>query len=633
MVLKILYVVIYIYIMLLVLKKQKFGGLRSFKNSLKMNKFLFVGDNFFFKNYFFFKLLHPRLKTIKRYKFYQKHFTQKFISKTFHHPKYFKKKRKNFKNIYKLIKYSINTNPYYLVKLFLNYFRIDGSYRSLVNKRINFRDIKPYQFLPFFVRHKNPYIHKLLMIHKRHRYKRNRRFRKIHQYSYHSKKFKSFDLKTNILLDIKHIEWVSKINIYRYLKKSKVEFKKYSNVTLNSLKFGTKKIIKIDHNYRYIKLFFSKNIISNITLELLKYTNNNFNGAKLSIVPNRIKSKNCFIFNNGLFLMFAFNFQAHTQGSFKFKYRWKKKLYSFLRPNEYRKSVFLKKRKSLISHFFFKFKKRLSYYNSMRFSYSKILLKFNEVFLNKAKKLFFYSETTHNLLPYKHSIMGKEDMNKYGEVRIPRIRFRPGYQRIWRHARVAIKELLNLKYIYQYRLTRYLMRFSRFLGTYSIFSSDFSIKRVMLYSRLLPDTSTFNLFLQNRLVYINGLYASAPESIVYVNDILQLIVSRWYYIFSRWISNWSLIRLKRFKKLIFRKGSPYRYKLMKQRKTRSAHTPNWIHNIRYEFSDIKPYLEVDFFTLSAIYIYEPHYLNIFPISDVFEQRHFIYRLYNWKYIT
>ena len=122
-------------------------------------------------------------------------------------------------------------------------------------------------------------------------------------------------------------------------------------------------------------------------------------------------------------------------------------------------------------------------------------------------------------------------MHKFGEVKIPRVRFKPGYQRIWRHARSAIKELLNLKYVYQYRLTRYLMRFNRFLGTYSIFTSDFSIKRVLLYSRLLPDTTTFNIFLQNRLIYINGLYASTPETLVYINDILQLIVSKWYYIF------------------------------------------------------------------------------------------------------
>lgn len=191
--------------MLLSLKKQKFENLRNFKNSFRSNKFLLVGDKFFFKNYFFFKLLRPHIKTSNRYKFSKRYFKQKFSSKTFRHPKYFKRKRKSLKNLYKLFKCHTIINPYYFSKLFLNYFGINVSYINLLNKRINFREIRPYQFLPFFTKHKNPHIHKLLMLRKRHQYNRRRVFKKTHLYSYYIKKPKSPNFKSTILCNTNRI--------------------------------------------------------------------------------------------------------------------------------------------------------------------------------------------------------------------------------------------------------------------------------------------------------------------------------------------------------------------------------------------------------------------------------------------
>lgn len=72
---------------------------------------------------------------------------------------------------------------------------------------------------------------------------------------------------------------------------------------------------------------------------------------------------------------------------------------------------------------------------------------------------------------------------------------------------------------------------------------------------------------------------------------------------------------------------------MKTRKQRSRYTPNWIFNVRYDLMDVRPYLEVDYFTLSAFYIYEPYLISNYPMNEFFENRQHIYRLYNWKYIT
>ena len=53
----------------------------------------------------------------------------------------------------------------------------------------------------------------------------------------------------------------------------------------------------------------------------------------------------------------------------------------------------------------------------------------------------------------------------------------------------------------------------------------------------------------------------------------------------------------------------------------------------YDISDVKPYLEVDYFTLSTFVLYEPFLLLNYASDDVLDSRTNIYKLYNWKYIS
>ena len=76
-----------------------------------------------------------------------------------------------------------------------------------------------------------------------------------------------------------------------------------------------------------------------------------------------------------------------------------------------------------------------------------------------------------------------------------------------------------------------------------------------------------------------------------------------------------------------------RYKVMKQVKQRSNYTPKWISTVRYDFSDIKSFLEVDFFTLSMFCIYDHNIFLYSTPKDLKMVRYVILRLYNWKYIN
>lgn len=126
---------------------------------------------------------------------------------------------------------------------------------------------------------------------------------------------------------------------------------------------------------------------------------------------------------------------------------------------------------------------------------------------------------------------------KISEVKIPRIRFRPGYQRMWRNARTALKESMSLKFVYQQQLTRHLVRFYKNSNKYSFARSEMSANRVIMYSRLLPDNPTISIFTEQKLIYLNGKLLPSLQSILVPNDIVQLIVSMWYYVAYRWISN------------------------------------------------------------------------------------------------
>ena len=67
---------------------------------------------------------------------------------------------------------------------------------------------------------------------------------------------------------------------------------------------------------------------------------------------------------------------------------------------------------------------------------------------------------------------------------------------------------------------------------------------------------------------------------------------------------------------------------MKSLKQKSSYTPLYIYNMRYDMSETKSYLEVDYFTLSFIMIYDNFTLDFHTSNEFAEMKHFVYRMYN-----
>lgn len=328
------------------------------------------------------------------------------------------------------------------------------------------------------------------------------------------------------------------------------------------------------------------------------------------------------------------------------KFIFKKTIFSFLKPNEIRQSLMDRKKQ----FYFYKtlFNQKIHHFKNTSFKPHKLkqlyLKTLNQNLKIQSLNLNNYFSTTKQINNISQSLnlttsndifefKGVNQLFQRSEVRIPRVRFKPGYQRIWRQSRTALKESLKIKFAYQKKLSRYLVKFFKKINYYAFSASEMSIEKTIIYSRLVPDISTLLIFTKQHFIYCNGKIILKLNSLVYENDLIQLIVSKWYYAAYRWISNWTLKRVKRYKRLLYRKGLSSRYKLIKQRKQKSFYVPYWIYLTKYDSSDIKSYLEVDYLTLSAVVVYNPFILTYHSPAETFEYRPTVYRLYNWKYIT
>jgi hypothetical protein len=331
-----------------------------------------------------------------------------------------------------------------------------------------------------------------------------------------------------------------------------------------------------------------------------------------------------------------------------FKFKFKKKIFSFYKTNEIKKTL-MENRKSLSIFRYIDSKnwasnKRLDYeymnYDTTLDFYLKKQLELKSISTLKFRdygyinNLAGYNRSTSDI-SYTDSLKKStlDSKNLHSDLRIPRLRFNPGYQRLWREYRLALGNAIRFKYIYQKQLTRYLVKFYSFLKSYNILALEYKVWKIIIYSRLLPDLHSIRDFMSNSLVFLNGKVLRNENYIIVVNDIVQLQVSIWYYIYYKWLMSWNNLRIRKFKKLVYRKKIASSYTIIKSLKQKSKYTPAYIYNMRFDMSDTKSYLEIDYFTLSFILIYDNFILDFNSPDDFPEMRHYVYRMYNWKYIN
>ena len=216
--------------------------------------------------------------------------------------------------------------------------------------------------------------------------------------------------------------------------------------------------------------------------------------------------------------------------------------------------------------------------------------------------------------------------------RLRRIRFKPGYGRIWRAGRKSIREILGLHHRYQYRLSPKLqiLYFKHRQSNTRAFSSTTTLGFGLMTCRFAPDSWTVNELLTSGTVFLNGVTATNANTRLFMSDFLQLIVHLKYYIALKWITNFSTFRKNRVSKIFYRKFRPStRDKSIKV----VRRLPTWFYDLQYAFTDVPRFFEVDYFTLSIFMIHDDLPLEKWMPSRARLFDPLILNMYNWKYIT
>jgi len=258
-------------------------------------------------------------------------------------------------------------------------------------------------------------------------------------------------------------------------------------------------------------------------------------------------SKSFILHYTGLLLLSKLNLKARLGSHLISTIR--KKLYSFLKPNELRFRAFSARRrlttikliralgKSAIvgrkwlskSYLYNFFRSRSTGANAVNTGHVTSSPLFRIPTL--ANNNMYYKE---NFFSFSTSSEGRVKSIKR-DISIERIRFKPGYQRLWRKFRLALAESLNYKYIYQQQLTKYFVQFSRKISQRAYYTHESTLRNVMLYSRLIPDFAMLKMLFSNKVIFLNHRLALSYLIYIYKNDFIQLEITVWFYIFSKWM--------------------------------------------------------------------------------------------------
>lgn len=402
-----------------------------------------------------------------------------------------------------------------------------------------------------------------------------------------------------------------------------------NNIYLNYINITTSfELVRGFIKPKFFTYFYSK-------LDLKRFNLNPFFNKSFSFLSIYSLHRRNFILSSNGFLFLGINYVKFSSKYFYRRSRVKSKIYknqlSFFYKNDL-KRIYLRRPG---------FTKVLSYFSRNR----AIRRKYNRptIYNTKISRLNFNAEYKNPFLlnQFLNSSIAKYRSKSFfinynlssvntrvGSIR--RIRFKPGYQRIWRRARSSLNFNLNFNFRYQFKLTRKITFLRRIKYSFSIWYMELSLYKILLNSRFIFDHKTSYELIDSGIVFINGILSSNPFMRLVVGDFIQLLVNIKYYITYRWLNSWRKFNRIKLIKLINHKRNSSRYDLSKQV---SRHIPDWVFNYIFKNLDIPKYLEVDFFTLSSILLFHPTKVNQVNPLSLIEDRRKIYTMYNWKYIN
>ena len=177
----------------------------------------------------------------------------------------------------------------------------------------------------------------------------------------------------------------------------------------------------------------------------------------------------------------------------------------------------------------------------------------------------------------------------------------------------------------QKNITRLLQHFSKKKQNINqVFNSYLSF--VLIRSHFFFFLEDVNFFLKKNFILVNGVVVKNKFFELKPNDCIQLVNSDRYYDY--------VFHIYKFFKKKIRKMKYNRWKNIQRKKLTGAFFKNWLPNFLNKFSfyrsEIPKFLEVDFFSLTVIYLYKTNNVlqNDLLLLKIFSS--YLLKMYNWR---
>ena len=245
-------------------------------------------------------------------------------------------------------------------------------------------------------------------------------------------------------------------------------------------------------------------------------------------------------------------------------------------------------------YYFFKYKNIFFFFYNILNNFFKLKL----LIFFKRKNIFFHKRDNFKKLIYKKLIFKKTT----GKLKLKQksskfIDNTSRFLSIIISNRNVIKSIFFKKHTKQKKITKFLINISK-KNNYSFNRISNFIFLTLIQSHFFFFINDINFFLQNKFVCVNNKPVTNKFFEIKVNDCIKLVNFNSYYDY-----------LKNIYKYFEKKKSKIKYKQWKNFKVTKFNQnsrrwlPDFLNKFIFYRLDIPKYLEVDFFTLTIIYLY------------------------------
>ena len=451
--------------------------------------------------------------------------------------------------------------------------------------------------------------------------------------------FSFFEINNSISLTSQKLDYF----FLHYLQIPQLDLQNYFLQKLKFINFS-----ELSDPFKRLKPFFTKKIKTNFFLfkkfklkkktttsfffNLQRFFNSDINIFKKS-TPSFILRSKC----NTNFLLKINGFLYLTKLNFKLNYtsqawsNFRKKIYQFDTRHELGRKIF----SDLLQFYYVKtfFSPQMEFLKTSTIDTEIALTKpprppllfnlFNKHFLAIQNKFYFY-------------FLQNFDFNFYTKIKneqqfmMKRIRFKPGYIILWKNYRKLYKAIFRKKFHYEYRLTRYLIRFNYIYKIQNFIFFEMQLLNLLDKLKIFPLISQTTNFIKNGFFWINGFQIRNPYYQIFMLDFIQIIIS------YNFFYTYKYLLIMYFKKYFFLKKLVHKKLKYSKFNFKINHFNNFFKKIINErnilLRDVPKYVELDFFSLSFFILYNPIFLNDYNFVNFVSLKYPSQRLYNWKYI-